>query len=101
MDKAVSKRVLRGAGLPVVDFRAFTASEVRDAPATLAAAGQALGFPLFVKPANTGSSVGVARVTASGALGPAVRAALAFQRRVILERARDPPGVGSRGLGNA
>ncbi len=33
----------------------FTASEVRDAPATLAAAGQALGFPLFVKPANTGS----------------------------------------------
>ncbi len=55
MDKDVSKRLLRDAGLPVVDFRVFTASEVRDAPATLAAAGQALGFPLFVKPANTGS----------------------------------------------
>src|SRR5258708_5561514 len=100
MDKDVSKRLLRDAGLPVVDFRAFTASEVRDAPATLAAAGQALGFPLFVKPANTGSSVGVARVTASGALGPAVQAALAFDRKVILERAVDAREVECAVLGN-
>jgi D-alanine-D-alanine ligase len=69
-------------------------------PAALAAAGQALGYPLFVKPANTGSSVGVARVAAPDTLMPAVRAALAFDRKVILERAVDAREVECAVLGN-
>lgn len=100
MDKDVSKRLLRDAGLPVVDFRVFTTADVDAAPGTVAAAGQALGYPLFVKPANTGSSVGVARVAAEGALMPAVRAALAFDRKVILERAVDAREIECAVLGN-
>ncbi|HVR62687.1 MAG TPA: D-alanine--D-alanine ligase family protein [Polyangia bacterium] len=100
MDKDVSKRLLREAGLPVVDFRTFTATEVGAAPASVTAAAQALGYPLFVKPANTGSSVGVARVPTADALMPAVRGALAFDRKVILEAAVDAREIECAVLGN-
>src|SRR6202795_504803 len=62
MDKDVSKRLLRDAGLPVVDFQVLSAAEMQDAPAAALARAHGLGFPLFVKPANTGSSVGVTPV---------------------------------------
>lgn len=100
MDKDVSKRLLRDAGLPVVDFRVLSTAEVPATPVAVTAAGQALGFPLFVKPANTGSSVGVARVADAAALLPAVRAALRFDRKVILERAVDAREVECAVLGN-
>jgi D-alanine-D-alanine ligase len=66
MDKDVSKRLLRDAGIPVVAHRVVTA---RDLPARLAAIGEELGYPLFAKPANAGSSIGVVRVAAPSELG--------------------------------
>src|SRR5262252_10049791 len=73
MDKDVAKRLLRDAGIPVVDFQVVTAAEHAARLATASAHAAELGFPLFVKPANAGSSVGVSRVGGPADLEGAVR----------------------------
>jgi D-alanine-D-alanine ligase len=100
MDKDVSKRLLRDAGLPVVDFHVLTAAAFQAAPGPALAGAAALGWPLFVKPANTGSSVGVTRAKTPAALEAAVRLALTFDRKVILERAVDAREIECAVLGN-
>jgi D-alanine-D-alanine ligase len=62
--------------------------------------GDDLGYPLFCKPANAGSSVGVARVTRAAELPAAIRAALAFDGKVLLERAVDAREIECAVLGN-
>jgi D-alanine-D-alanine ligase len=100
MDKDVAKRLLRDAGIPVVDFTVVTAAGfARDPVAALAGAAR-LGWPLFVKPVNAGSSVGVSRVNGPEGLAPAVRAALAFDRKVLIERAVDAREIECAVLGN-
>ncbi len=100
MDKDVAKRLLRDAGIPVVDFTVVTAGGfARDSAAALAGAA-GLGWPLFVKPVNAGSSVGVSRVNGPEGLAPAVRAALAFDRKVLIERAVDAREIECAVLGN-
>ena len=84
MDKDVMKRLLVGAGLPVADFRVVHASDPRPAWDTIAAQ---LGAPVFVKPANLGSSVGIRKVAAAGAFGEAVEEAFAYDTKIIVERA--------------
>jgi len=100
MDKDVAKRLLRDAGIPVVDFRVVTAAEHAARPATASAHAAELGFPLFVKPANAGSSVGVSRVRAPAELDRAVRAALSFDRKALLERGVDAREIECAVLGN-
>lgn len=85
MDKAVMKVLFAAAGLPVVDSRAFVRAEwARNRDGVLASIA-ALGYPLFVKPANLGSSVGISKVKVLGELVPAIEAALEFDRKVIVE----------------
>ena len=100
MDKEVAKRLLRDAGIPVVDFAVVAASAFARDPAAALAAALALGYPLFVKPVNAGSSVGVSRVAGPSGLEPAVRAAFAFDRKVLLERAVDAREIECAVLGN-
>ena len=100
MDKDVAKRLLREAGLPVVDFQIVTAAAFRADPRAAVARVGELGYPLFVKPANAGSSVGVSRVKEPGALEAAVREALRFDRKVLLERAVDAREIECAVLGN-
>ena len=100
MDKDVAKRLLRDAGIPVVDFQVVTAAGFRADPRGVTARAGALGYPLFVKPANAGSSVGVSRVRDAGALEAAVRGALAFDRKVLLERGVDAREIECAVLGN-
>ncbi|HVY39978.1 MAG TPA: D-alanine--D-alanine ligase family protein [Polyangia bacterium] len=100
MDKEVAKRLLRDAGIPVVDFVLVTAAAfARDEQAALAPAA-GFGFPVFVKPSNAGSSVGVTRVRDRAGLAPAVRAALQFDRKVLIERAVDAREIECAVLGN-
>ena len=100
MDKEVAKRLLRDAGIPVVDFVLVTAAAfARDAEAALAPAAR-FGYPVFVKPSNAGSSVGVTRVRDRAGLVPAVRAALQFDRKVLIERAVDAREIECAVLGN-
>ncbi|HEY6472579.1 MAG TPA: D-alanine--D-alanine ligase family protein, partial [Acidimicrobiales bacterium] len=83
MDKGIAKSVLHDHGLPVAAWRlASRATWSRD---LLDEAAQALGLPLFVKPANLGSSIGVTKATDLAAVGDAVSAAFEFDDHVIIE----------------
>lgn len=100
MDKDVSKRLLAQAGIPVVPWRMVTAHAMkRDAARCLALASE-LGFPAFVKPANAGSSVGVSKVKSAAELEPALRAALAFDTKVLVEAAVNAREIECAVLGN-
>jgi D-alanine-D-alanine ligase len=100
MDKDVSKRLLRDAGIPIVDFEVVTAAAFARDPAAALAPAAALGTPMFVKPANAGSSVGVTRVAHAAELAAAVRDALAFDRKVLIERAVAAREIECAVLGN-
>lgn len=85
MDKDVAKRLLRDAGLNVAPF--ITLTRARAAQADLAAIVAQLGLPLFVKPANQGSSVGVSKVKRAEDLPAALEAAFRFDHKVLVEQA--------------
>jgi len=100
MDKDVAKRLLAQAGIPVVPWRMVTAHAMKhDRPRALALAAE-LGFPAFVKPANAGSSVGVTKVKNAAGLEPALRAALAFDTKILVEAGIDAREIECAVLGN-
>jgi D-alanine-D-alanine ligase len=78
MDKDMMKRVAKERGLPVVEYRVVSASGDP-------ACGE-LGFPVFVKPANLGSSVGISKARNCEELKAALELARAYDRKVIIER---------------
>ena len=82
MDKEVMKRICRAHRLPVVDFMTQFRGHL-DAGAI----EQAFGYPVFVKPANLGSSVGVAKAKDRSQLETALQAAAEFDTKIIIERA--------------
>jgi D-alanine-D-alanine ligase len=87
MDKAVMKALFVAHGLPIAPYVVATQFEwSRDAQA-VAGAVEALGFPVFVKPANLGSSVGISKVKSRDALGAALDAAFSFDRKAVIEAA--------------
>ena len=86
MDKLLAKQVLRDAGLPVVDFEAVNRRDLDDFDA-VASRLERLGWPLFVKPAIGGSSVGVQKVDGAEALLPALEHALRFDGKLVVEKA--------------
>jgi D-alanine-D-alanine ligase len=83
MDKGIAKSVLHDHGLPVAAWRLVARSSW--SAAVMEEAIGALGLPIFVKPANLGSSIGVAKVSDAAALGDAVVSAFEFDDHVILE----------------
>jgi D-alanine-D-alanine ligase len=100
MDKDVAKRLLAHAGIPVVPWRVATAAELKRDPDGVLARVAALGFPLFIKPANAGSSVGVTKVKSLDALLPALRTAFTFDRKLLAEAAVDAREIECAVLGN-
>lgn len=88
MDKAVSKTVFAAHGLPLVPYLTVTAHDwPATATAIAAAVASELRYPVFVKPANLGSSVGISRVRDADALAGAVEEALSFDRKIVIEAA--------------
>ena len=85
MDKDVTKRLLRDAGLNVAPFVTVTPANI--ATTDLDGLVAQLGLPLFVKPANQGSSVGVSKVKTVAELLPAIQEAFRFDRKVLIEKA--------------
>lgn len=83
MDKDVTKRLLRDAGLAIAPFVTLTRS-TRDRM-TFSEIQAKLGLPLFVKPANQGSSVGVSKVTNEAQYHAAVSLAFEFDHKVVVE----------------
>jgi D-alanine-D-alanine ligase len=87
MDKVAMKVLFEARGLPVTPWHGFVAAEWRTRRTEVLARVLALGLPLFVKPANLGSSVGISKVKTAEALPEAIEAALGFDRKVIAEAA--------------
>jgi D-alanine-D-alanine ligase len=100
MDKDVTKRLLAHSGIPVVPWRVCTAAELHRDPDGVQARVAALGFPLFIKPANAGSSVGVSKVKSLAELLPALRTAFTFDRKILAEAAIDAREIECAVLGN-
>ncbi|WP_353213559.1 D-alanine--D-alanine ligase [Salinisphaera hydrothermalis] len=98
MDKDITKRLLRDAGLAIAPFEVVTAT---DLPLDHAALTARLGSPLFVKPANLGSSVGVSRAASADELAAAVDLALTFDHKVLIESAVTGREIECAVLGNA
>jgi len=82
MDKEMMKRVCKERMLPIVEYVTVT----RDSPNVLEACRR-LSFPVFVKPANLGSSVGISKAHDAAELEAAFALAAQFDRKVIVERA--------------
>ncbi len=87
MDKDVSKRLLREAGIPVADFVTLRRERFDIDPAGALAQLGRLGLPVFTKPANAGSSVGIRKVTDAAAIEDAIRHAFQFDCKVLVEAA--------------
>jgi D-alanine-D-alanine ligase len=101
MDKEASKRLLAAAGLPVVPWVSVRREELRSAAEAAAArAIAALGLPVFVKPANLGSSVGITKVKQRAELVPALREAARYDLKLLVERAIDAREIEVALLGN-
>jgi D-alanine-D-alanine ligase len=84
MDKDVTKRLLRGANIPVADFIVMHAAEAENADLDILKTK--LGFPFFVKPSNLGSSVGVSKVSTDDQFRPALLEAFKFSNKVLIEK---------------
>jgi D-alanine-D-alanine ligase len=82
MDKEVMKRLAKERGLPVVDYLVFSSSELKDSDGICSK----FEFPVFVKPANLGSSVGISKAHNCVELKSALELAASFDRKVIVER---------------
>jgi D-alanine-D-alanine ligase len=90
MDKDIAKRLLRDAGIPVTPWITVHKAEwdikgndIRDKAIKL------MGLPLFVKPANAGSSVGVKKAPDAGSLEEAADYAFRFDTKILIEQAVD------------
>lgn len=86
MDKITMKMILRESGIPVVDYVWFTDHEWgRDRDSLVEEVEKRLGYPVIVKPANLGSSVGISKASDRESLIKAVDNAEKFSQRIIVE----------------
>jgi D-alanine-D-alanine ligase len=86
MDKAVMKTLFAAAGLPLVRHVTILRREWQADPAAITAhVTQALRYPVFVKPANLGSSVGISKATNDATFAEAMALALRFDRKIVVE----------------
>ncbi|MGP8253055.1 MAG: D-alanine--D-alanine ligase family protein [Terracidiphilus sp.] len=87
MDKDVMKRLFAQAGLPIVKHVTLLRTEWEKAPRkAIARVEAALKYPVFVKPANLGSSVGISKAHNRKELGPALTLAAKYDRKIVVER---------------
>jgi D-alanine-D-alanine ligase len=97
MDKDVMKRLLREAGLPVGDYWTVRKTEIG---AFVTRNLTKLPYPVFVKPANLGSSVGISKVHGQEELWRALDVAAEFDRKLIVEKGLDAREIEISVLGN-
>lgn len=92
MDKILMKQFFRGAGLPVLPGIGFSRNAFFNHPEDIINQVESdLGYPVFVKPANLGSSIGVSRADDSDSLKDSLALAFEYDRRVLVEKGLDKP----------
>jgi D-alanine-D-alanine ligase len=101
MDKDVAKRLMQVAGIPVVPWIAVQRADwERDPKAIRRAVEKKFKYPVFVKPATLGSSVGMTKVHSRAELGPALDLAAEFAMKIMVERAVSAREIEVSVLGN-
>lgn len=101
MDKAYMKMAFAQAGLPIVDYLVIKRKEWEKEPGTvLKRVEERLTYPLFVKPANSGSSVGISKAKFRDKLIEAINYAARFDRKVVVEKGLDARELECSVLGN-
>src|SRR5256714_5900663 len=86
MDKDIMKSLFRAAGLPIVKHVTFLRGAWEDEPKKVHKfVEKNLKYPVFVKPANLGSSVGISKAHNREELGPAIEEAAKFDRKIVIE----------------
>jgi D-alanine-D-alanine ligase len=99
MDKDAMKRMFLAAGLPLTPHVTLLRSEWKaDPKKATRAIEKTLRYPVFVKPANLGSSVGISKVKVRGELAAAMDLAASFDRKIVIEQGVGGPGVKPREL---
>ena len=87
MDKDIMKRLFASAGLPTPKHLCFLRSEWKSNPKKLVKRIEdSLKYPMFVKPANLGSSVGISKAHDRKELGPAIELAANYDRKIVIEQ---------------
>ena len=88
MDKAAAKLIFAARGLPLAKYLVVLRNEWMSAPGRIANdVTRQLGYPVFVKPANLGSSVGISKAKSEAALPAAIDTAAEFDRKIVIEAA--------------
>ncbi len=100
MDKALARTITDNAGIPSTAWDWFYADALSDFAALETRLVQKLGYPMFIKPANAGSSVGVSRATDTQSLRTAIELALEHDKKVVAEQAVIGQEVECAVLGN-
>ena len=99
MDKDAMKRLFAAAGLPQTPYLTLLRSAWRaDPKRATRLIEKSLAYPLFVKPANLGSSVGISKVKARSELAAAIDLAATFDRKLVIEQGVGGPGAKPREL---
>ena len=92
MDKALMKAVWAASNIPQVPFLVFLRKQFESQPNEVAARiEKELGLPVFVKPANLGSSVGISKAKTSQELHEALRVAASYDRKIVVEQSVESP----------
>lgn len=100
MDKVVAKTLVAAAGIPVVPSVHFRREQwLQNADNIVDRIQTELKFPLYVKPANLGSSVGISRVESLDELQPAIQEALSFDTKILVETGLDVREIEFAALG--
>ncbi len=101
MDKVAMKAAFQQAGLPLVPYRVLMIRAWRkDAGAVISALEHTFRYPIFVKPSNLGSSVGVSRATDRAGLYDAIGDAFRYDRKIVVEQGVDCREIECGVLGN-
>ncbi len=101
MDKVIAKDIFRAHGLPIVTHRVFLRQQWQSNPESIIAECEAaMSYPMFVKPANLGSSVGIHKVKNKSELGHGLSDAGRYDRKLIVEQGLDAREIEVSVLGN-
>ncbi len=86
MDKVVMKKVFESNNLPIVDYTWFYRSSFEDSKKEILDTIEKIGYPLIVKPANLGSSVGISKANNYDELLFAIEVAMSYDRKILVEK---------------
>ncbi|MBP1624053.1 MAG: D-alanine/D-alanine ligase [Acidobacteria bacterium] len=101
MDKDIAKRLFLQEGLPVTPFRTVFARDLTmNLDGLRSSVEQEFGYPIFSKPANLGSSVGICKIHLGSEFAKAVRHSAQFDRKILIEKGIDGREIECAILGN-